>query len=249
LNAVPSLETRRARAFAGVSFVIALLAVSCTGCKSRQPGPNDAYLDPRVSAEAWNQLFESTAREIYEKRTLIVDLAAVKPGMSVVDVGAGTGLFTMMLSDAVGADGLVYAEEVNDKFSRYLAVRALREKRGNVVSVVGTDRSIGLPPGSVDLAFLCDVYHHFDHPEDMLASIRAALRDRGAVFLVEFRREPGRSPTWVFEHVRAGEQVVLQELEHAGFVPLFKEDSLRDSYIWRLRRASITEVLEAAASP
>ena len=78
-------------------------------------------------------------------------MAAVKPGMAVADVGAGTGLFTMMLSDAVGPQGRVYAEEVIDRFSRYLAERAVREGRANVVSVVGTERSVGLPPASIDL--------------------------------------------------------------------------------------------------
>jgi ubiquinone/menaquinone biosynthesis C-methylase UbiE len=159
-------------------------------------------------------------------------LAAAKPGMSVADIGAGTGLFTMMLSDAVGPAGRVYAEEVIGKFSRYIAERAALEKRYNVVSVVGTDRGVGLSPESIDLAFLCDVYHHFDHPEEMLSSIRRSLRAGGELLLVDFRREPGR-PVWVFEHVRAGEQQVLREFEQAGFSRLRRDDSLRDSYVWR----------------
>jgi predicted methyltransferase len=233
-----------ARVVLAAAFVIA-----CTHCKPRHATPNDAYLDPRISSETWNQLFQAEGRELYERRELVMKLAAVKPGMSVADVGAGTGLFTMMLSDAVGSQGRVYAEEVLDKLSRYIAQRAAREGRDNVVSVVGTERSVGLAPGSIDLAFLCDVYHHFDHPEEMLASIRSALRDQGAVFLVDFRREPGRSPAWVFEHVRAGEEVVLREFEAAGFVPLSRDDSLRDSYVWRLRRYDHAELWEAARPP
>jgi SAM-dependent methyltransferase len=227
----------------------AVLAVAGTSCRPRHTTPNDAYLDPRVSTETWNQLFQSEGRELYERRDRVMSLAAVKPGMSVADIGAGTGLFTMMLSDAVGPQGRVYAEEVLDKFSRYIAERALREGRNNVVSVVGTERSVGLPPGSIDLAFLCDVYHHFDYPDEMLASIRSALRDQGEVFLVEFRREAGRSPVWVFEHVRAGEEVVIHEFEAAGFLPLSRDDSLRDSYVWRLRRANRVELSEASRPP
>ena len=116
----------------------------------------------------------------------------------------------MLLGDAVGPDGVVYAEEVVDRFSRYIAERAEHEKRTNVVSVLGTETGIGLPPRSVDLAFLCDVYHHFDRPNAMLASIRGALRDGGELFVVDFIREPGRSPEWVFEHVRASEATVTQ---------------------------------------
>jgi predicted methyltransferase len=166
--------------------------------------------------------------------------------MTVADVGAGTGLFAMMLSDAVGPHGRVYAEEVVDKFSRYLAERAAREGRANVVSVVGTERGVGLPPGSIDLAFLCDVYHHFAFPAEMLSSIWSAVREDGQVFLVDFRREPGRSPAWVFEHVRAGERDVVHEFDAAGFVALSRDDSLRDSYVWRFRRANRAELLQAS---
>jgi ubiquinone/menaquinone biosynthesis C-methylase UbiE len=241
------INWRRSRVLAAILAVA--VAVAGAGCKPRHATPNDAYLDPRVSTETWNRLFQSEGREIYERRELVMKLAAVKPGMTVADVGAGTGVFTMMLSDVVGSEGRVYAEEILDKFSRYIAQKAAREGRDNVVSVVGTERGVGLPPGSIDLAFLCDVYHHFDYPEEMLASIRSALREQGEVFLVEFRREPGRSPAWVFEHVRAGEELVLHEFEAVGFVRLSRDYSLRDSYVWRLRRTNRAELWEAARPP
>ncbi len=213
------------------------LAAAVAGCHRPPAGPNDAYRDPRMSAAAWRHFFEDPGRgEIYTARAEILRLSGVVPGMVVADVGAGTGLFTMMLSDAVGPDGRVYAEEVVDRFTRSIAERAEREGRTNVVSVAGTERGIGLPPGSIDLAFLCDVYHHFDDPGAMLASIRRALRPRGQLFVVDFRREAGRSPDWVFTHVRAPEEAVIAEIEHAGFVSVAVDHHLRDSYAIRFRR-------------
>jgi predicted methyltransferase len=213
------------------------------GCARRRPaGPNDAYRDPRVSAEVWRHYFEDEGRgEIFQKRDAILRLAAARPGMSVADVGAGTGLFSMLLAEAVGPSGRVYAEEVEDRFSRYIVERATRERRTNVVSVLGTDTSIGLPPGSIDLAFLCDVYHHFDRPVEMLASIRRALRERGEVIIVDFRREVGRSPAWILEHVRADEAAVIREVEAAGFVLIVADHSLADSYALRFRVAALRE--------
>ena len=82
---------------------------------------------------------------------------------------------------------------------------------------MGTATEVGVPPESVDLAFACDVYHHFDHPAEMLASIRRALRPGGELFLVDFSREPGQSPEWILDHVRAGETEVTGEIERAGF--------------------------------
>jgi len=224
----------------GVALCVVALAW-LPGCRKRTPGPNDAYHDPRMSAEAWHHFFEDDGRgEIYQKRAAILALAPVRPGMAVADVGAGTGLFSMMLSDAVGVTGRVYAEEVEERFSRFVAERAVRERRPNVVSVVGTEWGIGLATGSIDLAFLCDVYHHFDHAPEMLASIRAALRPAGQLFLVDFRREPGASPTWVFEHVRADEAHVIQEVERAGFVLISADHSLHDSYALRFRASGPT---------
>jgi predicted methyltransferase len=224
------------RARIGV-IVVAIAAALTTGCARRRQGPNDAYQDPRVAAERWRQLFEGDEREIYRKRDLIVKLADAKPGLFVADVGAGTGLFTMMLSDAVGPGGRVYAEEVVEKFSTFVAARAAREGCLNVVSVVGTETGVGLPPASIDLAFACDVYHHFDRPREMLASIRSALRPRGELFLVDFTREPGLSPAWILEHVRAGEGEVVKEVEAAGFVLLGRNHDIGVNYALRFRRS------------
>ncbi|HVR60671.1 MAG TPA: methyltransferase [Polyangia bacterium] len=215
---------------------VGLLAAG-EGCARRRVGPNDAYRDPRVSAEQWNRLFEGDEREAYRRRTHIVRLLDLRPGMDVVDVGAGTGVFTVLLGDAVGPTGRVYAEEVTDKFVRFIADRAARERRANVVSVAGTETGVGLPPGSVDVAFLCDVYHHFAQPASMLASIAVALRPGGGLFLVDFRRDAGRSPPWILEHVRATEAQVVREFEQAGFVSVMRDDSLSDNYVRRFRLA------------
>jgi predicted methyltransferase len=232
------VDRRRGRSLLLFLFLALLIVAGASGpsCARRPPGPNDAYRDPHVSADDWNRLFEGEQRQIFAERAPIMRLAHVGPGARVADVGAGTGLFSMMLSDAVGDAGVVYAEDVMEKFTAFVAARAAREGRTNVVSVVGTETGVGLPPTSIDLAFLVDVYHHFDHPKEMLASIRRALRPNGQLFLVDYRREVGRSPAWLLEHVRAGEEAVVGEVEAAGFTLVFRDESLRDSYALRFRR-------------
>lgn len=230
---------RTSRRGAQVALALAMFGAS-PACRRQASGPNDAYRDPRVSAPVWNHYFEDDGRgEIYQRRARIVALAGARPGSDVADIGAGTGLFSMLLSDAVGPAGRVYAEEVIERFSAYIAARAEREGRRNVVSVIGTETGLGLPPRSIDLAFACDVYHHFEHPREMLASIRRALRDDARLFVVDFRREPG-SPPWVLTHVRAPEEEVVHEIEAAGFVLDARDHELRESYAlsFRVRRDS-----------
>jgi predicted methyltransferase len=226
---------------ASAAAIAVLVAATGWGASCARPraGPNDTYRDPRVSAEDWNRLFEAEPRQIFVQRAQILRFAGVRPGARVADVGAGTGLFSMMLSDVVGPGGVVYAEEIMEKFNVFIAARAAREGRTNVVSVVGTEESVGLPPASIDVAFLCDVYHHFDHPKEMLASLRRALRPDGQLFLVDYRREVGQSPAWLLDHVRAGEAEVAREVEAAGFVLFFRDESLRESYVLRFRRAAL----------
>ena len=213
-----------------------VLTTASASCRRRAPGPNDGYVDASVNADTWNRLFEAEQRQIYVERAQIMRLADVRPNTRIADVGAGTGLFSMLLSEAVGDGGVVYAEDVMEKFSAFVATRAAREGRANVVSVVGTETGIGLPAASIDLAFLCDVYHHFDHPKEMLASIRHALRPSGQLFLVDYRREVGHSPPWLLAHVRAGEAEVAREIEAAGFTLVIRDESLRDIYALRFRR-------------
>jgi len=227
---------RRASELA-VALWIATLATG-PSCIRRRTDPNAPYHDPKTTAADWNRLFESDDRRVFVERAQVLRLADVRRDMRVADVGAGTGLFSTMLADAVGDAGIVYAEEVEPKFAAFVAARAERERRANIVAVLGTTTSVALPPSSIDVAFLCDVYHHFDHPRKMLASLHRALRPDGQLFVVDYRREPGHSPAWLLEHVRAGELDVSREIEAAGFTLVFRDESLRDSYALRFRRSA-----------
>jgi predicted methyltransferase len=101
--------------------------------------------------------------------------------------------------------------------------------------VRGTETSVELPPASVDLVFVCDTYHHFEHPKETLASIRRALRPGGVLMVVDFKREPGKTAAWITEHVRAGQAVVTAEIEAAGFGKPEELPLLKENYVLRFR--------------
>ena len=86
---------------------------------------------------------------------------------------------------------------------------------------------------------MCDAYHHFEYPRSMNASLWRALRPGGTLMLIDFRRVPGKSPDWILEHVRAGEEVFTAELQAAGFEKI--EDprptpALQENYLVRFRK-------------
>jgi ubiquinone/menaquinone biosynthesis C-methylase UbiE len=203
---------------------------------SVKPGINAEYLKPDLDASQWVERFEREGREIYDHRERIADVVGLRPGMRVADIGAGSGLFTQLFARRVGPEGRVYAVDIVKAFLERIATRAEAADLKNVQTVLGTERSVELAPGSVDVAFVCDTYHHFEYPRSSLDSIHRALKPGGELVLVEFKRVPGESSAWVLGHVRAGQEVFTAEIEAAGFAVIETLDFLRENYLVRFRR-------------
>ncbi len=180
-------------------------------------------------------MLERDGREIHDRQAEVLAAMDLRPGLVVADIGAGTGLFTEKFAEAVGPTGMVYAVDLMPAFLEHIEARVKRAGLEHVRLVLATDRTSGLAPDSVDVLFLSDVYHHFEYPQHMLASLREALRPGGVMWLIDFHRIPGTSPKWVFEHVRAGKDVVVRELDAAGFEVIEDLPLLRDNYMLRLR--------------
>ena len=230
--------------------VLALAALlSAAGCASPSTswppertdvpaGINDPFLAADLEPAAWIERWEVESREICSAREEIVAAVRLAPGAAIADVGAGTGLFVAPFSRAVGSEGKVYAVEISPRFVEHLRARAEREGLGNVEVVLSHPESTKLAPGSVDVVYVCDTYHHFEKYEAMLASIRAALRPEGVLVVVDFERVQGVSSEWILGHVRAGKETVRAEIEHAGF--RFEEEidlpGLTENYLLRFRR-------------
>ena len=196
--------------------------------QSVRPGINSYYQDPEW--QVWVDRFETPGREVYDRRQAILDATAVKPGMVVADIGAGTGLFTRLFARTVGAEGKVYAVDISRPFIDNI-MRVNRDMGlTNVEGVVNTAKDVSLPADSIDLAFITDTYHHFEYPVSMLASIRTVLRAGGRMVVIDFRRDPAVSSNWVMGHVRADRNLVIQEITAAGFRFVEEKPILKTNY-------------------
>lgn len=227
-------------------LLVALL-LAAAGCRtpstpqpvteaSVRPGVNGEYLKPDLEASQWVERFEREGREIYDRREDIARAARIRPGAAVADIGAGTGLFTPMFARAVGSAGKVYAVDIVPAFLRLIEKRSSEAGLTQVRTVLCTERSVELPPDSVDVAFICDAYHHFEYPRSTMTSLHRALRPGGELLLVEFKRIPGESSQWVLDHVRAGQEVFTAEIEAAGFRKVEELPILKDNYVVRFRK-------------
>jgi SAM-dependent methyltransferase len=250
---VDSTNIRRATARVALIITVALLAACAqTGPASvddispsvaRPAGmPEDInapFLAEDMVIDEWVERFEGESRAVFARRSEIVEAIAVAPGAAIADIGAGTGFFTALFDAKVGDEGDVYAVEISPGFLVHLRERAEREGLASVQVVEGTDRSVELPPASIDVAFVCDVYHHFEYPDATLASIRRALRPGGTLVLIDFERIPGVTSEYLLQHVRAGREVFSDEIIRSGF--RFRDEieleGLEDNYILRFVRS------------
>jgi predicted methyltransferase len=221
---------------ATLALTLLLVPTSLEGQEqSVNPGINKNYQPPDLADSI--QRFESNGRDVFDHRQEIVTALSLKPGMTVADVGAGTGLFTRLFSPAVGAKGKVYAVDISKEFIGHIEKLAGEQHMENVVGIVCTQDSAELPAESVDLVFICDTYHHFEFPQKTMHSIYTGLKPKGQLALIDYRRIPGVSADWVIEHVRAGQEVFTREIADAGFMQIDeKKDLLKESYFVRFEK-------------
>lgn len=205
-----------------VAALTALLAAGTLQTSHAQPAAAGA--DPSINERFYNPApgewlprFEGESREIYARRSDIVAASGAKAGMTVADVGAGSGFMAMLFARQVGNDGKVIAAEVSKVFVAAIADRAKNEGVKNLTTVLGTQSETGLPADSVDIVFTSDVYHHFEQVAATLGSIKRALKPGGKFIVVDFERIPGVSSENTLKHVRAGKETVIDEVRAAGF--------------------------------
>ena len=225
---------RRRWVLVSVMAVLVCLAALQAQENSVRPGINRHYENPRF--EQWVRTFERPGREIYDRREAIAHAVGLRPGMVVADVGAGTGLFTLLFAPLVEPGGRVIAVDISEAFVSNILRRARAAGARNVQGVRSEATDVSLPPASVDLAFVCDTYHHFEYPQKMLASIHRALRPGGSMIVIDFRRIPGFSSPWVMQHVRAKKETVVAEIQAAGFQLTGEENLLRGNYFLRFAK-------------
>jgi ubiquinone/menaquinone biosynthesis C-methylase UbiE len=214
--------------------------------KSVRPGINKPFDNPDV--KDYLGKFEVESREIFAKRQEIVTACKLRPGMAVADIGAGTGMFTRLFAKEVGPSGKVMAVDIAPKFIHYIEKTCQEHSLQNVVGVVCKPDSVELPAHSIDLAFICDTYHHFEFPFKTMASIHRALRTGGQVILLDFHRLEGKSSDWVLNHVRAGQDVFTQEIKAAGFKQVEEAAFLKENYFVRFEKVERLKEQERKAT-
>jgi ubiquinone/menaquinone biosynthesis C-methylase UbiE len=136
---------------------------------------------------------ERADREQEERPDLLVEELHLEPGMTVADIGAGSGYLSRRMAAAV-SPGVVYAVDVQPQMVEILKNLSSQPGMKNIVPRLATDADVGLNAGSVDLAIMVDVYHELAFPFEVMQSVVRALKPGGRVVLVEYRGEDPKIP-------------------------------------------------------
>ena len=219
-----------------LSFLIIIFSTGTAVAEERSvnSGINSYYYD--ASHADWVPVFETESREVYAQRHAILAALNIKPGMRIADIGAGTGFFSLLFADKVGPEGIVYAVDIAKDFVKTIEQRAEQAGKANLVGVINNGRESGIPPHSIDMAFICDTYHHFEYPQSMMHSVYQALSEQGEVVIIDFRTDPSVSSGWVQHHVRAGRDEVINEMQDFGFELTEDVKLLRTNHFLRFKK-------------
>lgn len=144
-----------------------------------------------IGGADWLDREERGSEEQPEKALAALNL---KPGMSVGDVGAGTGFYSIRIAKRVLPGGTVFANDIQPEMIERLKSSLAAQRITNVKTVLGTESDPKLPHELLDMVVLVDVYHELSRPQRMLDGIRDALKPTGELVLLEFRKEDPSVP-------------------------------------------------------
>ena len=181
-------------------IVLALAALFAAGCSA--------------GCQAW--LFNREAAAEGAMADRVVESLNLNEGDTVADLGSGGGYFTVKFAGKVGFRGKVYAVDVNRDMLKRVAELAREKGLSNVETVPAARDGSNLKPGSVDLVFLRNVFHHLDNQEKYFSSLAGVLKPGGRVTIVEYKKTGGLSHVNLFRHYTPEDEIV-STMEKAGY--------------------------------
>jgi len=161
----------------------------------------------------------------------IVDDLNIRPGDTVADIGAGSGLFTRKMAAKAGRTGTVYAVDINEKLLRHIEKTASGEASAKVITVKAGEMDPKIPT-PVDLVFICDTLHYVDDPAAYVTVMASSLKPGGRIAVIDFRQNhpPGSK---IFT-----EDQLTGWMKGVGLEPVARHDYVADEYYVIYRSAA-----------
>ena len=218
----------RSNALLGTALLAVVLA---SGLAAQTPGvhPISGRRYAPVMGYQGAPWLERGEREEEEAPDIALDVLKIPKGATVADIGAGSGYITVRLAARVGPTGRVFANDVQPQMLNLLSRRLSNAKITNVTLIEGTLDDPKLPPASVDMAMMVDVYHELSQPQTMLRHLRESLKPGGRLVLLEYRKEDPTVPIKPEHKMSVAE--ARMEVEAEGFTLSKVDEALPRQHI------------------
>lgn len=165
--------------------------------------------------EAYIAMLEDPERDAYQKPHEVIQSLDLKEGEVIADVGAGSGYFTLRLSQHVGETGRVYAVDIEPEMIRHISRRARDLRAMNVVPILADPHDPLLPENSFDRIFICNTWHHIANQDQYLQLLRKALKPGGQVVMIDFKKE--ELPVGPPLEMKIKREDLIKQMQSSGF--------------------------------
>ena len=186
-------------------------------------GREIAYVMGHQAAD-WLERPERIKEERTDKLLKALPLA---PGMTVVDLGAGSGYFTFPMAKRVGPKGKVLAVDIQKEMLDLIRKGMKNKGISNIEPIMGTISDPKLPEGKVDLILMVDVYHEFSHPYEMVEAMVKSLKVGGKLVFVEYRLEDPEVP------IRLVHKMTQKQVKREMAIHALKHTKTIDTLPWQ----------------
>lgn len=184
-----------------------------------------------LSAQSVDFKIESWEKSINDRQPpeLVLEKAGFKEGMTVGEIGAGTGRMTLWIADKIGPDGTIYANDIDVQGLEHLRNRAMEAGFRNIRTIVGSVTEPRLPEGIIDVVFMINVFHHLDDPVALLKNTIPAFKPKGYLVIVDCDPE---KVAWGKSHGCTDQDAMREKLKLAGYKLIEVIDVLKDDSIY-----------------
>jgi cyclopropane fatty-acyl-phospholipid synthase-like methyltransferase len=217
----------------GVKWLLPFV-IACGSSEHAAEHPAEHHHDHRggmphrfENADQWAKVFDDPARDAWQQPDRVIAALELAPAMTVADIGAGTGYFTVRLARAV-PQGQVIATDIEPDMIRYMNERAAREQLTNVRAVVTPPADPQLAEASVDRILVVDVWHHLGDRVAYAKALARGLKAGGKLAIVDFKMSSSHGPP---PQHRLAPEAIMSDLRAAGLTSAVSPTDLPDQYI------------------
>jgi ubiquinone/menaquinone biosynthesis C-methylase UbiE len=215
------------------NFLLLALIVAGTACSNETPPPTSEehysytkenqdgigkfYMDREISWTMGHQgasWLNRKTRNKEERTDLLLESLPINSGDNIADIGAGTGFFSIPMAEATGAEGTVYAVDIQPEMLARIQKRATKAGVTNIKLVLATEKSPALAANTIDMVLMVDAYHEFAWPREVMTAVFESLTPGGKVVLIEYRQEDPSVP--ILRLHKMSEQQVRREMAAVG---------------------------------